>query len=75
MEHETSPDGRSDAMPAGAAAADAPDDPAAGAPQDPLLVVRAQLDAVDELPLDERADVFERTHAIVTDELKKLELT
>ena len=41
---------------------------------DPLLAVRAQLDGVDELPLDARAEVFERTHAVVVDELRALEL-
>lgn len=41
---------------------------------DRLLELRAALDTVEELPLEERAAVFERTHAIVTDELRALEL-
>ena len=53
------------------AAAGVPGDQAA----DPLLALRAALDAVDELPLDERAAVFDRTHAVVVEELRSLELT
>lgn len=49
-------------------------DPAAGDGADPLLEVRAALDQVDELPLAERAEVFERTHEVVVDELRALEL-
>ena len=41
---------------------------------DPLLAVRVQLDDIDELPLDARAEVFERTHAVVVEELRSLEL-
>lgn len=44
-------------------------------PGDPLLALRAALDAVDELPLAERAVVFDRTHAVVVEELRSLELT
>lgn len=44
-------------------------------PGDPLLALRAALDAVDELPLDERAAVFDRTHTVVVEELRSLELT
>lgn len=49
-------------------------DPAPGDGADRLLEVRAALDEVDELPLAERAEVFERTHEVVTDELRALEL-
>lgn len=41
---------------------------------DPLLEVRAALDEVEALPLEERAEVFERTHQVVVDELRALEL-
>lgn len=41
---------------------------------DPLLEVRTALDEVDRLPLEERAEVFERTHSVVVDELRALEL-
>lgn len=41
---------------------------------DPLLALRAALDEIDELPLGERAAVFERTHAVVVEELRALEL-
>ena len=47
---------------------------AGGQSSDPLLAVRAELDAVEELPLDERAEIFERTHEIVVEELRALEL-
>lgn len=47
---------------------------AAAAAGDPLLAVRAELEAVDELPLDARAGVFSRTHEIVVEELRALEL-
>lgn len=43
-------------------------------PNDPLLEVRARLDDVDELPLHARAEVFERTHEVVVEELRALEL-
>jgi hypothetical protein len=43
-------------------------------PQDPLLAVRAELEGVDELPLEERATVFDRTHGVVVEELRQLEL-
>ena len=39
------------------------------APQAP-----AALDVIDELPLQERAEVFDRTHAVVVEELRALEL-
>ena len=45
-----------------------------GASSDPLLAIRAELDQVDQLPLEQRTEVFERTHRIVTDELRALEL-
>lgn len=45
-----------------------------GAGDDPLLMVRARLDEVDQLPLDDRAEVFEQTHRVVVDELRALEL-
>lgn len=48
--------------------------PDVGADVDPLLTVRTALDDVDQLSLDERADVFERTHRVVVDELRALEL-
>jgi len=38
------------------------------------LAIRAELDQVDQLPLEQRTEVFERTHRIVTDELRALEL-
>lgn len=41
---------------------------------DPLLDLRAELEDVDALPLDERAAVFDRTHAVVVRELRALEL-
>lgn len=41
---------------------------------DPLLAVRARLDEVDQLSLDDRAEVFEQTHRVVVDELRALEL-
>lgn len=41
---------------------------------DPLLQLRAELDGIDELPLDERAAVFDRTHSVVVEELRALEL-
>lgn len=41
---------------------------------DPLLELRAELDGIDELPLDERARVLERTHTVVVEELRALEL-
>ena len=41
---------------------------------DPLLELRAALDGVDDLPLRARAQVFERTHAVVVEELRALEL-
>lgn len=41
---------------------------------DRLLEVRAELDQVDELPLHARAEVFERTHEVVVEELRALEL-
>lgn len=44
------------------------------AQQDVLLGLRAALESVDELPLDERAEVFERTHGVVVRELRALEL-
>ena len=40
---------------------------------DPLLELRAALDEVDDLPLADRAQVFERTHAVVVAELRALE--
>lgn len=49
-------------------------DPAAGDGADALLGLRAALDGVDELPLAERAEVFERTHEVVVEELRALEL-
>lgn len=50
--------------------------PGAGpaASTDPLLELRVALDTVDELPLAERARVFDRTHAVVVEELRALEL-
>lgn len=50
--------------------------PASATPdaEDPLLALRAALDTVDELPLAERAQVFDRTHAVVVEELRALEL-
>lgn len=48
--------------------------PAGGPPPDPLLAVRAELDGIGELPLEERAEVFERTHEVVVEELRALEL-
>lgn len=71
MEHDPGPQGQDGGGGAGQTAPAARDEHA----DDPLLRVRARLDAVEELPLGERADVFERTHTVVTDELKKLELT
>ncbi len=44
------------------------------ATEDPLLGLRAALDDIDELPLEERAAVFDRTHAVVVEELRALEL-
>lgn len=44
------------------------------ASSDPLLDLRAELEDVDALPLDERAAVFDRTHAVVVRELRALEL-
>lgn len=41
---------------------------------DALLRVRAELDTVTELPLAERAEVFQRAQRVVTNELHKLEL-
>lgn len=41
---------------------------------DPLLEVRTALDEVGRLPLEERAEVFERTHRVVVAELRALEL-
>jgi len=41
---------------------------------DALLAVRAELDEVEQLPIEDRAEVFERTHRIVVDELHALEL-
>lgn len=56
-------------------AQDAQDDAATPVdPSDPLLAIRTELDRVDELPLEGRAEVFERTHRIVVDELRTLEL-
>lgn len=49
-------------------------DPQARAGIDPLLEVRSALDEVERLPLEERAEVFERTHSVVVDELRALEL-
>lgn len=46
----------------------------AASEDDPLLAVRAELEDVDELPLDARAEVFERTHEVVVEELRSLEL-
>lgn len=43
-------------------------------PSDPLLELRAALDGIDELPLEERAAVFDRTHSVVVEELRALEL-
>lgn len=48
--------------------------PAEDVPMDPLLALRAELEDVDDLQLDERADVFDRTHAAVVRELRALEL-
>lgn len=48
--------------------------PADAVPTDPLLALRAELEDVDDLPLDERADVFDRTHSAVVRELRALEL-
>ncbi len=50
------------------------DDPDPSDGTDALLAIRAALDDVDQLPLEERADVFERTHQVVVDELRALEL-
>lgn len=51
-----------------------PHDPDAGpGGVDPLLEVRAALDEVDRLRLEERAEVFEQTHRVVVDELRALE--
>lgn len=55
------------AVPTGSGGDDAPSD-------DPLLVLRAALDGIDDLPLEERATVFDRTHAVVVEELRALEL-
>lgn len=49
-------------------------DPQARDGIDPLLEVRTALDEVERLPLEERAEVFERTHRVVVDELRALEL-
>ena len=45
-----------------------------GPPADPLLALRAELEDVDALSLDDRAEVFDRTHAVVVRELRALEL-
>jgi hypothetical protein len=50
---------------------------AQGRPQDdpdPLVAVRAMLEEVLELPLVERAEVFEASHRVVVAELRALEL-
>ena len=54
---------------------DAADRAAEASAHDPLLAIRAELDDVAQLPIDERAEVFERTHRIVVDELRALELS
>lgn len=41
---------------------------------DPLLRVRTELETIDELPLAERAEVFERAHRTVVEELRALDL-
>lgn len=41
---------------------------------DPLLAVRAELETVEELSLEQRAAVFQRTHEVVVEELRALEL-
>lgn len=41
---------------------------------DPLVEVRAALEDVLELPLPERAEVFEQAHRVVVAELRALEL-
>lgn len=46
----------------------------AAASEDPLLALRRSLEDVDDLPLDERARVFEQTHEVVVRELRALEL-
>lgn len=69
-QHDAEPDGTHDA---GGRRTQQPG-PASGDGADPLLEVRAELDQVDELPLAERAEVFERTHEVVVDELRALEL-
>ena len=53
-----------------------PDDvaPGQGAGDDPLVAVRAALEDVLELPLPERAEVFEEAHRVVVAELRALEL-
>lgn len=42
--------------------------------RDPLVEVRAALEDVLELPLTERAEVFEQAHRVVVAELRALEL-
>ncbi len=41
---------------------------------DPLLDVRTELETVEELPVAERAEVFERAHRVVVEELRQHEL-
>jgi hypothetical protein len=41
---------------------------------DPLLAARAAVDEVEELPIAERAAVFEQVHQVVVEELRQLEL-
>ncbi|MFT5564441.1 MAG: hypothetical protein ACI970_001168 [Myxococcota bacterium] len=41
---------------------------------DPLLAARAAIDEVEELPIAERAAVFEQVHQVVVEELRQLEL-
>lgn len=66
MDHQDDPTVPTDAPTPAVEVGDAGDDP--------LLAVRARLDEVDQLPLDDRAEVFEQTHRIVVDELRALEL-
>jgi len=74
-EHPTDPRAPGD----GSAAATAPSgstQPATGRADgaDPLVAVRASLEDVLELPLPERAEVFEQAHRVVVAELRALEL-
>lgn len=45
-----------------------------GGGDDALLAARVALDGVRDLPLDQRAAVFEQVHTTVVEELRQLEL-